>query len=527
MRKWRSPIIVLVLFLIGGVGITLLNLGRTDIDAIEINLEIPQATDAASKAIDDAVLHAIETGSLSPELRIRLQKPLRSVYINDFHVDACEVSQGEYESFLEWLETRGDETSEPTIPEWLRSLSTKHRTAGIISSPASGVTQAGAVMYCEMVGGRLPQVEELEVAASGIEGRLYPWGDEFDGSAWPFMEPDRNAQQACGTHWLSSTPDGIHDLANNVMEWTIGTMSPELLQTPDLIPVMGAPPVRTRARELYALSAAWYAVQGSVQSHHLGFRCVYDTPPRPILPWDEFRGETVYVKGGEYQIGVSPDARVTAFMTKIPSDADIPLRELARSMDQIPDRLRVDRCEVTRGEYAQFLQDPLVQAGLYANDREPSRHSHIPLDWAEQQKNPDLPVTGVTWWSADAFARWSRGRLPTAEEWRAIAAGGEGRIYPWGDIYEPNGAAVGDDAEGTLVPCRETTLDVTVDGVRHLGGNVSEWTRSISHERGALTMWVHGGNWILPGLKTAQTVFGRKVTLGHRSRSIGFRVVYD
>ena len=526
MKKWRGPIIVLVVLIGGGVGITLLNLGRSGIDAVEIQLGVPQATDATSQAIDDAVLRAIESGALNNELRVRLQKPFRSVFINGFHLDACEVSQGEYERFVDWIKVRFvAEQIDP--PDWLISLSTDHRTAGLINSPASGITQQGASLYCETAGGRLPQSEELEVAARGPRSHLYPWGNEFDGSAWPFMEADRNAQQKCGTHLLTSTASGIHDLATNVMEWTSGTMSPELLPALDTVPVHGTPPIRNRSRDLYALSAAWYAIQPDVQSHHLGFRCAYDSPPRPILPWDDFRGETVYVREGTFTLGISPEARVTAFMTKIPDDTNIPLRKLLLSMDQIPERLRVDRCEVTRGEYEQFLRDPFVQAGLYANDNEPSQHSYIPLNWSAQQEEPNLPVTGVTWWSADAFARWSRGRLPTAEEWRAIAAGSEGRIYPWGDIYEPADAATGDDSQGTLTPCHETTLDVTEDGVRHLGGNVSEWTQSITADRGALAMWVYGGNWILPGTKTAQTVFGRQVTLEHRSESIGFRVVYD
>ena len=190
-------------------------------------------------------------------------------------------------------------------------------------------------------------------------------------------------------------------------------------------------------------------------------------------------------------------------------------------------RLRADRCEVSRGDYAKFLADPLVNAGLYANDNEPAGHTHEPMKWSEQKEQPDFPVTGVTWWSADAFARWSGGRLPTSEEWRAVAAGTEKRLFPWGDTYDPEIAATGDDAAGRIAKCDSQTNDITPNGIRHLGGNVSEWTRSVTIDAGTVAMWVQGGNWMLPGEETTRTTFSRKVPINHQTETIGFRVVYD
>ncbi len=524
--KWRIPIAVLTLLLLGGFGITVLNIGRTNIDAVTVTLGIELGVDHNSQFIDEQVLTAIQKNTLDPELRLRLQRPQRTVRVETFHIDQCEVSQESYERFLNWIKPRFYPEYED-IPDELKSLSTGNRSAGRLNSPASGVTQAGAARYCQAVGGRLPYSEELEIAARGREARLYPWGNEFTAVAWPYIEADRNAQQRCGSHPDTSTPSEIHDLANNVMEWTEGSLSPGLLSSDEFVPVHGAPPIRTRSRELYSLSAAWLDIHPTVQSHHLGFRCAYDTPPFPILPWNLIAGDTISILEGDYEIGIPPEARVTSFMTKIPRNVDIALKKLVLSTKEFTQGLRVDRCEVSRSDYADFLRDPLVKVGLYRNTNEPSGHSYTPLNWKEQLQDPGLPVTGVTWWSADAFARWSGGRLPTVEEWRALAAGPEGLLYPWGNEYDPAVASTGDDKGGRLVGCDSDAADVNSNGISNLGANVSEWTRSVSIDRGAISMWVQGGNWMLPGLETARSYFGRKVTVSHRTDTIGFRVVYD
>ena len=524
--SWRIPIVVLALLIFALLTVTLLNIGRTDIDALRVPLGLELSHDDNARYIDNKILEALNSGALNQELRLRLQRPMRTVTIESFRIDTCEVTQENYERFVGWytpIATSGSDTP----PEWLRSMSSGHRSAGRLNSPASGVSYAGATQYCAEAGGRLPTSEELEIAARGLERRLYPWGNDWRESAWPYLEPDRNAQQTCGSFPETSTPHGIHDLANNVMEWTSGTSARALLSREGFVPVHGAPTVRARARELYALSAAWLEISPDVQSHHLGFRCVYDDSPYPFLPWDAFLGRTTGIRGGEYRIGITPEARVTYFVTKIPDHSEVPLKKLVLSTQQFKQDLRVDRCEVSREDYAEFLKDPLVNAGMYRNADEPAGHSYVPLHWETQKENLEYPVSGVTWWSADAFARWSGGRLPTAEEWRAVASGPEGRLYPWGDLYDAGAAATGDDANSKLELCDSENFDQTESGIRHLAGNVSEWTRSVSVDRGAITMWVQGGNWMLPGFETSQTIFGRRVTLNHRSRSIGFRVVYD
>ena len=501
-------------------------------DTVTVSLGILPAPDERARIVDQHVLAGIEAHAFGRELRLRLDRPSRRVNLEPFLVDRCEVRQIDFERFAKWY---GDEFRPSRAPGSgtmaarpapLFSASTGHRIAGLLQSPATGVDFPGAALYCAAMGGRLPWAEELEAAASGKEGRLYAWGDAFDPGAWPYLDAWRNASRPCGSHPPSDSPQGVHDLNGNAMEWSAGSVAvPAELRQPA---AHGAPAVRARAREVYALNAAWLPIEPATRSHHLGFRCVYDVPPPEKRPWGDRTADYVRIEGGEYPVGLPPGVRLARLAVILPDAQLREARALLASAEHATRRLEVGRCEVSRREYRRFLADPLARSGLFANPREPAAEDYVPDDWAGQSADLDLPVSGMSWWAADAFARWAGGRLPRAREWQLLAAGPEARLYPWGNRYDRTAAATADLPEHGPRPCPAATLrDSSAAGVLHLAGNVSEWTQSIAVDRGNYAMWVQGGNWLLPGRETAHGSFGRLVPLNHRSPDIGFRVVYD
>jgi iron(II)-dependent oxidoreductase len=86
--------------------------------------------------------------------------------------------------------------------------------------PASFILLEEALGYCAWAGGRLPSEAEWEKAARGIDGRTYPWGDQWDPSRCNTVAGGLHAPEAVGSRPECISPYGVLDVTGNVKEWT-------------------------------------------------------------------------------------------------------------------------------------------------------------------------------------------------------------------------------------------------------------------------------------------------------------------
>jgi formylglycine-generating enzyme required for sulfatase activity len=136
--------------------------------------------------------------------------PAREVPVPTFKIDRYPVTCAQFQRFIEDM---GRE-----LPQRFR----RRFPAGRARCPAYSINWVGAAMYAEWAGKRLPTEVEWEKAARGPDGRMWPWGDRWDGSRCTWNEGDRPGGAPIApvdAHPAGASPYGVMDMVGNVAEW--------------------------------------------------------------------------------------------------------------------------------------------------------------------------------------------------------------------------------------------------------------------------------------------------------------------
>ncbi len=209
------------------------------------------------------------------------------------------------------------------------------------------------------------------------------------------------------------------------------------------------------------------------------------TAPPPQAPVSTDLPAEVLVPGGPFVMGTS--AHPWAL------DNERPAHQV-----QVPP-FWLDTAPVTNDDYQQF-----IAAGGYDEPCwwHPTGWQHrqtagltAPLFWQQNGREwlrrrfsrlepvpGDEPVMHVSWYEADAYARWAGKRLPTESEWEKAArhdpATDTVRQYPWGDDdATAERANLGQD-HLQPAPAGAYPAGVSPLGIHQLIGDVWEWTSS-------------------------------------------------
>lgn len=99
-----------------------------------------------------------------------------------------------------------------------------------------------------------------------------------------------------------------------------------------------------------------------------------------------------------------------------------------------------------------------------------------------RQASPaDWPVSGVTWDEAYAYCVAQGKRLPREAEWEFAARGSVGRLYPWGDVFDPTAVNSREAGIGHPEPVGSRAGNRTPLGIADMSGNVWQWTADDYH----------------------------------------------
>jgi iron(II)-dependent oxidoreductase len=183
----------------------------------------------------------------------RAAMPAHTVVIRAFRIDRTEVTNAQFAEFMNALPIKaigtalGGKVTSANIapshralflefssrpsPYTMIDLDDDDARIGVLDGrfvpnpdhdnhPVTETTWAGALAYCRWRGARLPSEVEWEAAARGMQGRPFPWGDAMPTPELAVIGLPSGTTVAVGSRPKGATPEGLHDMAGSLLEWT-------------------------------------------------------------------------------------------------------------------------------------------------------------------------------------------------------------------------------------------------------------------------------------------------------------------
>jgi len=202
------------------------------------------------------------------------EKPAHLVTLDTYWIDRYEVTNAQYRQCM-----KAERCPEPTL-WWNEELNGDMQPVL--------VPWESAKAYCAWAGARLPTEAEWEKAIRGIDGRTWPWGNEFEPNRANLSgdEDGYGPTSPVGSFPGDISPYGLLDAAGNAGEWVTDWFAADYYaQSPARNPTgpasgeqrvhrapisnAGGGPEKSRCTARYGADPNW----------DYGFRCVSDTIP--------------------------------------------------------------------------------------------------------------------------------------------------------------------------------------------------------------------------------------------------------
>jgi formylglycine-generating enzyme required for sulfatase activity len=191
----------------------------------------------------------------------------------------------------------------------------------------------------------------------------------------------------------------------------------------------------------------------------------------------------------------------------------------------------IDTYPLTNEKYRAFiLADGYGNQAYWSEEgwKWKSNHNIVAPDyWNDTKWNKaDYPVVGVSYFEAEAYAKWVGKRLPTEREWEKAARGEDGPEYPWGDQIDKSKCNSSEAGFGQTTSVTQYPNGVSPYGCYDMAGNVWEWCADWYCEEQKDWRVARGGSWLNNTMyQRVSNRYGFDV--GYRSGDIGVRLVQD
>jgi formylglycine-generating enzyme required for sulfatase activity len=232
---------------------------------------VPPVSTEAPRIIPPAGMAFIPGGSflMGSDDGDTISKPPHFETVEPFFMDTTEVTNAQYAEFIK-------ATGQVPPRSWKDGVYPEAQT----NFPVTGITWYEAAEYAAWKGKRLPSEAEWEFAARGTDGRMYPWGDEWDSSLANAGEK-ANGLRPVGQGGVS--PFGIYDMAGNAWEWTASDArsypgGKEFPWSRMRLKIIRGGSWQSGERSATTYFRGFYGAAGEREYNGTSFRCVKDLP---------------------------------------------------------------------------------------------------------------------------------------------------------------------------------------------------------------------------------------------------------